>query len=197
MDDKERDDDVAEDVMEEDIVSFTLDPPPATAAAVLQQHHHHHGHHGSFTEHHRDNSEKEPAPPEKAKESSSKETIVLNEPKELSNANGSSSFIDKKNSFSEGPNDRSSNVSSETLPAKNIVHAPKREIVPKKSSLSCQKSNMNYTVEGKKFVRNVSFPDDDKLVTLAVEPLDPWKNGEDDLPTELFLAYHLFFNLYI
>ncbi len=178
MDEMERDEeDAVEDAMDEEIVSLTLDPPPATAAAVLQQHHHCR-HHGSSTEQHRTNESNT------SDQSSSNELETKCEHCQTTKSNGvpankDQSQLDEglKTSDTNSPN--IPDIESTEAQTQTQSQTVKREVIPKKSSLSChQRSSKDDLTELPKNKRRVSFPDEDKMVTMAVEPIDPWKNGE-------------------
>eukprot|EP00794_Sanderia_malayensis_P020434 gene20434-22449_t len=195
MEDTESIDDVAEDCMEEDIVSFTLDPPPANAATVLQQHHHHqqhgHHHHGSFTTSEFREGEKDSKACQNIHESLHGDNKIVDECNELQHSNGCSNRTDKNINLLEGPTAESrpmhGSANMEASASETVTQ--KHEIIPKKSSLSSQKLNIIDSTREKKFVRSVSFPSDDNLVTLAVEPLDPWKNVIVTNSTEVISEY--------
>ena len=216
--DQEQEEDAAEEVMEADIVSLTLDPPPATAATVLHQHHllhghHHHGpnqtgpnipqHNHPKNEHHQDMNTDENV---NINEDTNEESVLENG--DLKTDDLQSRNDDQNNDVMDDCEIRPSSIvlqlpvsqttqNEENSPS-SVSQSPttpdisnaalnllKTEVLPKKSSFSCLKARKSETEScdqsEKKTKRNVSFPDDGNMVTLKVEPVDPWKDGQHSI----------------
>eukprot|EP00795_Rhopilema_esculentum_P003073 gene3073-1358_t len=66
----------------------------------------------------------------------------------------------------------------------------KSEVLPKKSSFSCLKSRKLGTGdEQNKTRKNVSFPADGIMVTMKVDPVDPWRNAKVATSAEVIFEY--------
>ena len=62
----------------------------------------------------------------------------------------------------------------------SVSHQPVKsaEVLPKKSSFSCLKSkSSDYSVGQTRSKKTVTFPEDENIVSMKVEPVNPWKDG--------------------
>lgn len=212
--DQEQEEDAAEEVMEAEIVSLTLDPPPATAATVLHQHHLHHGHHHgpnqtgpNIPQHNHPQNEHHQATNADdnvdINEDINEESVLENGDLEIDDIQSQSD--DQNDDVMDDSKNRPSSIvlqlpSSQTTQGEENTPSPvsqspttpdisnaapnllKTEVLPKKSSFSCLKARKSESEScdqsERKTKRNVTFPEDGNMVTLKVEPVDPWKDGQ-------------------
>eukprot|EP00112_Aurelia_sp_Birch-Aquarium-sp1_P022404 Seg630.7 transcript_id=Seg630.7/GoldUCD/mRNA.D3Y31 product="Protein phosphatase 1 regulatory subunit 37" protein_id=Seg630.7/GoldUCD/D3Y31 len=223
--DQEQEEDAAEEVMEAEIVSLTLDPPPATAATVLHQHHLHHGHHHgpnqtgpNIPQHNHPQNEHHQATNADdnvdINEDINEESVLENGDLEIDDIQSQSD--DQNDDVMDDSKNRPSSIvlqlpSSQTTQGEENTPSPvsqspttpdisnaapnllKTEVLPKKSSFSCLKARKSESEScdqsERKTKRNVTFPEDGNMVTLKVEPVDPWKDVKPASSAEVISAY--------
>lgn len=65
-----------------------------------------------------------------------------------------------------------------TLPSVSHQSLKSAEVLPKKSSFSCLKSKISdYSERQKRMKKTVTFPEDENIISMKVEPVNPWKDG--------------------